>query len=209
MDDYGERQGAMDAAYEGEFERWFSSLPPAEQDRLRAEGVSGPATDGDRVNGQNPMQTKDAAEKPQSSEEVDFAAAADTLADLLCEQFDLTEGQAAGIVDWHQAQLDSDALAFQATLFQRLIGAFLATSNPRVEAAGLAFAANLAALNGLGSMRQFSRETGISVATVSKSARRWRANLNLPRSPHMKSDAAAEKYSQVQKRNHWRRRNSA
>lgn len=89
---------------------------------------------------------------------------------------------------------------------QQIVGVFLSSSNAKIAAAGLAFAAGLSALNGLRSQTHFARLIGVSKGAISKSTRFWKVLLDLPANQHMKTDDACDSYSEAQKKAHWRNR---
>lgn len=215
MNDYTFRQKRENEAHEKNYEAWFASLSPQQQEKLRkAGGVTKSARLSKAFVEKSRRQKKDRedrdeescdpADRPSASISIDIAAAVDTLADWLAEEHGISLGAATAIANWHNATVEAEAMAYKAFLFQRLIAGFIEPGNLRIRAAGLAFAANLAALNGIGTLREFARKNGVTPAAVSKEKRRWQKDLKLPPSPHGKSEAACQNYSTAQKAKHWR-----
>lgn len=118
-------------------------------------------------------------------------------------------------VDYDTALLISDLIKEQVALqvakelvhrLKTLIALLLSEPNLRIAGAALAFAADLAALNGLGTQRKYSISIGVTPAAISKKVVKFRDLLNLPDNAHGKSKKARQSYSDAQKRKHWRKR---
>ena len=131
---------------------------------------------------------------------------ADKLADLLAEKFDLTEGQAEGLVDWHRASVRAEVAAETGAVLQRVIGFFLLADNARMCAHALAHAARMARLTGFSSLRKSALAIGVTVEGLRKVAWKWVALLNLPPLEGAKSSEAKAAYSEVQTNGHWRKK---
>jgi len=216
MNDYTFRQKRENEAHEKAYDAWFASLSQEQQKKLRAAGGLSKSArlskafvektrrkKNDREEGSD--ETCDPADRPAASASFDIAAAVDTLADMLAEEHGISSEAAAAIAKWHTRNVEAEAISYKAFLFQRLIAGFIEPGNLRIRAAGLAFAANLAALNGIGTLREFARKNGVTPAAVSKEKRRWQKDLKLPPSPHGKSEEACQNYSHAQKSKHWRK----
>lgn len=187
-----------------EWQNWYATLSPAHQRQLRKGRMTQKqAKDSLKVSGHSPHERGDAAELPQASVQFDFTEL-DHLQDHLQEIFDLTADQARRIAKWHSRALHEASEKTKARNLAQLAGPLISATNPKVTIAGLAYATNMAALNGLGSMREFSRNTGISPEAVSKKKREWERTLGLGPGVHGKSLKARRALSEAQTANHWR-----
>jgi len=209
--DYNLRQKREDEAHEKAYAAWYAGLSAREKAALRkSEGVSISARmDKPYVQKPKRKRPEDDGREPRTDRHAvivrpDMAGAVDTLGDVLAERFGVALATAEAIAAWHVGEVESAALTHKAFLFQRLIAGFIEPGNLRIRAAGLAYAANLAVLNGLGSLRNFATQNGVSPSAVSKEKRRWQKDLELPPSPHGKSEEACQNYSRSQKTKHWR-----
>jgi hypothetical protein len=128
----------------------------------------------------------------------------DNLVDQLCERFDLTEGQAAGIIDWVKALREREKVSIQSQLLQAVIGGLLSSKNPKIAAASLAFAAELHTLNDIASQSEYAKSIGVTRQAISKMVGWWKRELNLRPGAYQKSTAACASMSKKQKENHWR-----
>ena len=135
-----------------------------------------------------------------------ITVSADKLADLLAERFDLTAGQAEGIVAWHQERLKVEVAQETSSVLQRVIGFFLLADNAKICAHALAHAARMARLTGFSSLRKSAEAIGVSVEGIRKVAWRWIELLGLPPLEGAKSSEAKARYSEDKKTNHWRNR---
>lgn len=135
----------------------------------------------------------------------------DRLEDVLAEEFDLTPGQAAGLVAWHREAARAEADGALALRLARLLGALFHCRNLRLEIHALMYATGTAGANGLGSMRKavasIPGDSGspVTVAALSKRACWWRGHLQLPPLENMRSLRAVESYRQARLENHFRR----
>lgn len=213
MSDYLQRQAREDAAHEIQYAKWVKSLSLADREKLRK---ANPALS-DAASLDKPYVTKkrgrkddseessqDPAESNAASFTPDIASAVDSLAEILAERFRISIEAAKQIAAWHKSTVESESIAYKAFLLQRMIAAFIEPGNLRLRAGGLAFAANLAALNGVGTLRDFAARINVSPAAVSKVKKWWQTELALPPSPHGKSREACANYSTAQKNKHWR-----
>lgn len=135
------------------------------------------------------------SEAPESS---------DSEKDLLAERYDLTDEEAEELVTYIAARAKQEADARVIDNTSRVVARFLHSPNARIDAAGLAYAVGLNVMNGFGSMGDFAKRIGVSKGSISKSNRRWKAELDLPDNPNHKPAEACAKYSQAQKQKHWR-----
>jgi hypothetical protein len=130
----------------------------------------------------------------------------DSEGDVIAEALDLSDDAAAQIRDWIEAKVAEETEKRVSASIQRIVSVFLSAPNVRIAAGGLAFAAQLSALNGIGTQTEYARKIGVSKGAISKSTRFWKELLNLPSNPHMKSDPACESYSKAQSTSHWRKK---
>lgn len=131
---------------------------------------------------------------------------ADKLADLLAERFDLTAGQAEGIVAWHNERLKAEVAQETSSILRRVIGFFLLADNAKMCAHALAHAARMARLTGFSSLRKSAEAIGVTVEGLRKVAWKWVEMLNLPSLEGAKSPEAKAAYSETQTKDHWRKR---
>ena len=130
----------------------------------------------------------------------------DQLSDQLCELFDLTEGQATGIINWVKALREREKISIQSQLLQAVIGGLLSSKNPKIAAASLAFAAELHTLNDIASQSEYAKSIGVTRQAISKMVGWWKRELNLRPGAYQKSTAACASMSKKQTENHWRRK---
>ena len=78
-------------------------------------------------------------------------------------------------------------------------------TNAKISAAGLAFATNLDALNGL-NQSEFAKQNNTSRQNISKATKQWQTRLGIKPSVHQKSEDACKTYATTTKNNHWRNR---
>lgn len=205
--DYTMLRDSRTREYTAAYREWVQGLSQVERAKLDALGL-GDADDGER-SGDAGLSMGDAAERPEASFVVDMAVALDVTEELLAEELGVGIEEARRFVAWHMERVGRESIAYKARLFQTLVAGFLEATNPRLAAAGLAFATNLAALNGLGAQDEFAKRIGVRRASVSKSTKWWQRELHLPTSSHMKSEGACTVYSKVTRLKHWRRKKYA
>ena len=212
---YQDHADRSNAQYVTEFDTWWQGLPVETRRLLGKKGIKGPVVNfscGAELN-------HDAADTPAASYDhdeeasgwggmhhVDFAERVDKLSDQLMEKFGVTRDIAELLAVFMVQTIEQQSIAYKAWLFGKVCGEVLNAKNVKLTVAGLAFASNLAALNGIPSIRAFARLHHVSPEAVSKVKRRWQKDLQLPDSPHSKDEEARAKYSEVQKSDrHWRR----
>ena len=216
MSDYTQTQNRRDAEHSEAYRKWYAMLSPEEKKtlakgdahltgsaRLNLPYVQNPKK-ARRDNDPDRQESEERASENRASYSPDISASVDTLADQLAERFGVSGDTAKRIVAWHNEAVEREAITYKAFLFQRVIAGFIEPGNLRVRAGALAFAAGLDALNGLGSLREFSKKVGVSPAIVSRVKLWWQKELNLSPSPHGKSEQARANYSTAQKEKHWR-----
>lgn len=196
---------------------FMASKTPEQLAELKRLGITGFADDHDHI---GPPEDGPPAEVESWSSEyenlkvdVDFAARCDTLADELLELYDPPRSHD----DHHQqmreiAQMIEDRVAAEverrkAEQLQTIAAFMIAPGNARKRALGLAYVANLDALNGIGSQEEAGKKTLSSRASINTEANKWRDLFGMPQNGHMKADAARGTYSQDKSsENHWRRK---
>lgn len=183
---------------------WFASLSPDEKKRAKSMGVDSPPDDNTEVGGHSPFSVSDVADTPLARIDFDVSQAIDQPVEILAEQFNIPLQTAKEILDWHRSEMNDAIRSAEASHLQIIVGGLLSARNPKLSAAGLAFAGNLAALNGLPSQRDFARENHISPEAISKMVRMWSSALGLNPSVHQKSANACRIYSRIGKTAHWR-----
>lgn len=188
---------------------WLASMTPDERARLKALGLDRPSEDSTEVSGHSPYELQDFAESPQCRTEIDVASFIDTPAEILAETYALTLAQADALILWCKAQTAAAIRSHEAHLLQVIVGGLLAAKNPKLSAAGLAFAANLSALNGLGSQSEYAKDNSVSRSAISKIVKAWQRALGLRASAHQKSEKACAAYSTAATQSHWRKRKAS
>ena len=186
-DDYPRRAQAMHRQYTAEFIAWWDSMSPEERKQAEATGIDGPLPDSSRVSGHGPGEDRDAAESP-----------------LAKVGFTYPTGAAAPA-----APSDANPWLNQDTMLimQRVIGMLISSENAKVAVLALAFAMNLDALNGLGSLREAALAIGLSPEAVSKKKREWERALDIPPNAFAKSPKAKLALSVAQQTKHWKKVN--
>ena len=189
------------------YQEWVAGLSEEERTKLEALGIERP-DDGENSCEAVPSQG-DAADRPEASFVLDMAATLDVTEERLAEELGVALKDARQFVVWHRERVVRESITYKARLFQTLVAGFLEAGNPRLVAGGLAFATNLAALNGLGTQDEFAKRLGLRRSAVSKLVKWWQRELHLPTSPHMKSEVACHAYEDVSRHKHWRKRKYA
>lgn len=184
---------------------WVKGLTPAQRAKLASMGVLQPADDRHEVGGHSPWQERDAAESHYARIEAD-PTGIDSPEERLADLFEIPIATAKRILDWHRVALDAALYQREGDLLAIVVGGLLAAQNPRLSAAGLAFATNLDATNGLGSQAEFARSLKVSRQAVSKVTKAWQSDLGLQPGANQKSAAACAEYSRIGLTDHWRSR---
>lgn len=182
-DDYDRRRRAHNAEYNESYKQWRDSLSEEEKAKAREMGVDAPLVDTDRVSGHAPGEDRDAAESNRA--QVGFVFAAE-----------------AGARSAPRAESVYDGLM----TIQRVCGMLISEENPKISVAALAFALNLDALNGLGSLREYAAKIGVSPEALSKKKREWEAELNIPPNAFSKTATAKAALSVAQQTKHWKKK---
>ena len=169
----------------------------------------------------------DPAESNDASYWVDIASELDGPVDILAERISETiktistsDARIAAqvAVQWHTESLDEDLKTIQSESISKVVSIILSGRNGKgsmkFKVYCLAFACDLASLNGLPSMREAIKEineeaglgkNGYTVAAMSKESILLRNLLWLRTNANFKSESAVEAYRKVQKERHWRR----
>lgn len=84
------------------------------------------------------------------------------------------------ILDWHNKAAARSAEKIKMRAIIRIAGVFLDCANTRLAAAGLAFAADVALQNGLGSLQDYATSIEVSRAAICKSVKFWQRELEFP-----------------------------
>ena len=203
---YNEHARSMSAAARTAHAEWVAKMTPDERKALRDLHLESPPDDDNEVGGHSPYSLSDIADTPLARTDIDFAAEIDKPHQIIADTFGLTEDQAHRILCWHQTETETALRSHQANFLQLIVGGLLSSKNPKLNAAGLAFAAGLAALNGLPCQREYARQNHVSPSAISKVVIAWQRALNLRPSAHQKSVEACKTYSEVGKTRHWRAR---
>lgn len=180
-------------------------MSPEDKARLKNLHLADAPDDSTEVGGHSPFSLSDIADSALAKcdptlEEIDKPE------EIIADLFNITKSQAQSILQWHQAEVENATRREKANYLQIIVGGLLSSKNPKLNSAGLAFAANLAALNGLPCQREYARQNHISASAISKVVRAWQKSLTLTPSAHQKSEKACRIYSEVGKNHHWRGR---
>jgi len=181
-DDYDRFRREKNKQYAEEYRVWFEAQTPEEQARLRVLGLADACIDTDRVSGHAPGEDRDAAESNRAQVGFVFAAEAGARASRVESAYD-------GLVT-----------------IQRVCGMLISEENPKISVAALAFALNLDALNGLGSLREYAAKIGVSPEALSKKKREWEAELNIPPNAFSKTATAKAALSVAHQTKHWKKK---
>ena len=127
----------------------------------------------------------------------DVAERNDSLSGELQDAFQLDAEQADAIAQWHCRRCQEASTTARAHDLVRLIEVLLTRQNPRLAAAGMAYAAGLDGIAGK-PMTETARELSVTRQAVSKEANFWSDALKLPRSRYMKSARARVAYRTAQ-----------
>jgi hypothetical protein len=202
---YIERQAALDAQYR----RAWDELSVEERSALAAAGIDGPDCGREPApdQGREVVCREDAAVicDRHCGVEIDYAAAADGLADQLAEDFGVTAAQAEALAKFIEGRTNDALRERHSLMLARIVGFFLAGSeNLQARAHGLAHAARMASLNGLRSLRHSALLCGVSVEWMRRVAWKWCDLLELPPLEGAKSAEARAAYAHDKRTNHWR-----
>jgi hypothetical protein len=136
----------------------------------------------------------------------DHAALMDTTADYLQERWKLNKSTAGEMGAWIDAREELASESARSGALARVVGVLIHMGGDlKVSVYGLAFAVGMNRLLKWPTMTLAAEGLGVTRAAVSKKAIQWEDLLGLKRSAHMKSEKAREKYSEAQKKNHWRK----
>lgn len=182
---------------------WVSQMTKEQYEQAVQYGVIDPPKDSHKVGGHSPEQRKDLPDSPVASMETDMAAEIDRFPEILADRFGISLAAAQAIATWHGEIVDHTRIQHQAEIIQNIVAGLLSARNPKLSAAGLAFATQLDALNGL-NQTEYATRNNISKSAVSKCTKGWQRALGINPSVHQKSESACESYQQTAKKAHWR-----
>lgn len=186
---------------------WVANLSGPERARLKSADLLDYSDDDGDVGGHSPWSPGDIADSDLASYIPDDPT--DSPEAEIADAFGIPIETARRILEWHREKV-ADAIRGQlAHQLSLIVGGLLSSRNAKLSAAGLAFAANLAALNGLGCQRTFAKRIRVSPQAVSKVVGAWRDMLHLKPSVHQKSEEARKAYSAKGFQDHWRHRKAA
>ena len=203
---YAEHANRLQARATQEHLRWLATMSPRDRKRVGQLGLDHPSHDDCEVAGHSPYQPADAADSAAARTEIDFAALLDSEQDTLADELGISPEAAGRVLKWAERELRAAVVKHEAFLLQLVVGGLLSAKNPKLSCAGLAFAAQLGTLNGLGSQSAYAQANGISRSAISKVHRFWKRMLRLRTGPHGKSEKACQHYSEIGKASHWRHR---
>ena len=183
--DYNRRAQAQHQQYTTAYKDWLDSLSPEEHAKAASMGLTEPLQDSSRVSGHAPGEDRDAAESPLAKTHFNFSALDHD-----------TPPRETGANPWHDP--------FTSLTLQRVIGGIISSDNALIAVTALAFALNLDALNGLGSIREAAKKFGVSPEAISKKKRQWEKDLEIPPNAFAKSAAAKQALSIAQQTKHWK-----
>jgi hypothetical protein len=201
-DHYIEHTKRETKKYLDAYKEFESNLTPEERKLLG--NAASPLVESAVTHGMSPI--GDLAESAIATSPLNMGDHCDSLHENLAEQFKIPVAIAKKIAAWHLAVVEREGEERKAAVVARIAGAFLNASNVKLTSAGLAYAAGLNSLNGLGTMAEYAASIGVSRQAVSKVAKQWQEELSLPNSSHMRDEEACKTYSAVQKTNHWRKK---
>lgn len=184
-DDYNRRAQAHHKEYTAEWKKWWDALSPEGREEAIALGLSEPLQDSSRVSGHAPGEDRDAAESPLARTDFNFKS---------------VEASTGPTPTNGNPWLNGDV----ALTMQRVVGMLISSDNAKVSVIALAFAMNLDALNGLGSIREAAKKMGLSAEAISKKKREWEKELDIPPNAFAKSAAAKRALSIAQQTKHWK-----
>lgn len=202
-EDHAQRQNL---AYLLAYEEWENSLSP-EQRAVLGRAASPDLEDHRAHTSKREVigALADAAERPSASYTPSFAAACDSDAEHIAEIADIPLKKALIIAVYLRQRIEVEAESRKARIIVRIAGAFLNGANAKLLAAGLAFASDLAVSSGMGTMQDYAKVIAVSRAAISKVAKFWQRELELPAGSHMRDPEKCRAYSEAQKAKHWRK----
>lgn len=205
--DYTAHAARQQKAAQEAHAKWLQGLSAEQVANLKRLGVFDAPSDSHEVGGHAPGQTADMAESSMARVESDVAEEIDAKSEAggIADEFGVSLQTAQRILAWHKGQIKGALLSREADLLSVVVGGLLATKNIKISAAALAFASNMAAVNGLGCQSEYARKLGVSRTILSRAVVAWGRQLGLHPSAHQKSEKACATYSEVGKTNHWRR----
>ena len=206
--EYADHVRRSDMEYLMEYEKFEASLSVADRELLARSGASAPDLPDHRALSSRRMVLgvdRDVAESSAAAFSPDVAEELDTPEEQLAELAGITLEQARIVVAWGNARAAREVEQQKAWLVVKVGGAFINAANSKLLAAGLAFAADLQQTSGMGTMQDYARTISVSRAAISKVAKWWKQELELPDGAHMRDEAKCRSYSNAQKQKHYRK----
>jgi hypothetical protein len=206
-DEYSAHVQREELRYLLAYEEWEKNLSPEE--RVMLNGASAPNIEDHQSHNTKRIVlgvAADVAESPLASVTPRVAEAIDTPADELQDLFGLDAVTAARVALWAEKRIEVEAERRKAMVVARVVGNFMHTSNAKLLSASLAFAADMALEFGIGTMQDWASQNGLSRQAVSKVAKKWQEELELPVSRSMRKQEVCQSCSKAQKERHWRKR---
>lgn len=200
---YEEHAESLQKRAEEAHKLWISTLTGEQLEDAIKYGVIDPPKDSCKVGGHSPDQQKDLSDSPRCKVEINIAEQLDALPAVIADKFGLDIKTSQKIAEWHEAIVEQTSQQHQAQIIQNIIAGLLSTRNPKLAAAGIAFATELDALNGL-NQAEFARENNITRSAVSKCTVYWQRVLGVKPSVHQKSENACLAYKHNAVNDHWR-----
>jgi hypothetical protein len=188
-----------------EHQTWLKSLTADQLENLRRLGVLDAPDDSHEVGGHSPAQVSDLADTSLVGFTPDLAGEIDGMAEILADELGIDESVARKFLAWHEKTLAETLRTREADLLSIVVGGLLAAKNISIAAGSLAFAANMAAANGLGCPAEYARRLGVSRTILSKAILAWKRQFGLLPSPYQKTEEACATYSEVARKKHWRK----
>lgn len=203
---YEEHREIEEGKYLESYETWVSKLSTKQKRELGRMGLLKPDPGYRETKSYQLPEDVDMENMKTLSYKVDMSEGLDRLTDQFQEMLDIDEEKARKLAKWHYQHVSAEVTKREGFLLQRIVAGFIGTSNAKLSAAGLAFAADLAALNGLKNQAEYARKNNVSRSIVSRHTKFWSRLLELRPSSHMKSEEACEKYAEIGKTQHWRKK---
>lgn len=209
-DEYQAHRRREESRYLIAYEEWEASLDPSDRQVLGSAAV--PDIEDSRSHSSRRVSLgvlTDAAERVSASYTPDIAeqldgTAEDPSPELLAETLGITESVAAAILKWHEKAATRKAERIKMRAIVRIAGVFLDCANSKLTAAGLAYASDLAVSAAMGTMQDYATKIAVSRAAISKNAKFWQRELELPAASNMRDPEKCRAYSEAQKAKHWR-----
>jgi hypothetical protein len=235
---YEARAEGMRRIAEARMLEWLDELPREERDLVLLSPAYGKVADrwyeltaaeklalvhGELASRSDAGLDEDVANSSRASYVVDMAAALDSLADELQEQFGFDRETAVALAKWDEQEARPRGLAYSDWLLNKVLQRLAAATNAKVASVAVAFALSVPEVwimrhvtdeNGSRRMRRVPCRTQMSAAqalattrqNLSKEVRKAAEFLGISEGLHMKTPGAVESFRRAQTGNHWRHR---